>query len=423
MPGSDRRVDTSNYQGWFKDMYGKAGISLVNKKTPLTSILMKNTSAEWVGDYFKQALRFGSGLGLGYRSEGENLPTPVPAIRDQALFRSKSAYATAEYTRQSIVQSKNDKGAFAKVTVDEAEATVEGFQIHNLERSFFGDGSGKLAEVDGSVTGAGTAASPFSFALQADGANAPKGQRRWFPKNAKVDVYSQAGVYQCTIKIVSASLNRTTLVVTLTAELLATGSAAAPVDNDLLYWQGNKDKEVTGLKLIAPSSAGTLYGLSQTTYPEMKGLVKSVTGSLEYDMINEAVADQEEESESPDVAIGHNFAIQALKNQSEDQKRIPMSEVKSSNLVLGFKGIEIMSEEGAFPLISSPMCPYDEIWLMKKKHLEIMMRQSDFGWFDEDGSVLMRHPDKDLYNARYGGYFELWASKPNTITRIKGFSL
>ena len=47
--------------------------------------------------------------------------------------------------------------------------------------------------------------------------------------------------------------------------------------------------------------------------------------------------------------------------------------------------------------------------------------REDFGWFEDDGIFMLRDQNKDVYNARYGGYFELFCSKPNSVGRIRNF--
>lgn len=417
-----RTVNLTSADALFKEFYADAGSSLQNPKSPLASLLMKNKKVDFVGDQFVAPIRFSSAVGIGYRSEGEALPSPVAAPRQRAVFPAKKAYATVEYSREAIVASRNDRGAFAKVTVDEVEAVLEGFMLHNVERALFGNASGVLGEVSGAVTGAGTSASPWSFALSNAPASSdtPKGKKQYFPQGAPIDVYSSAGVYQMTVEIVSAT--ESAGVITLTATTKSTGADTTPADDDLLYWEGSKDKEIVGLKSISPAAAGTLYGISQTSNPKFRGLRKSISGALQYDDINEGIEELAEESMAPNLGVCSHSALALLKNLSEDAKRYNVAEAKTLDAKIGFKGVEAMSGDGPFPILASQMCPKDEIWLMNNKSLQLVMRQ-DFGWFDDDGTVLLRDPNKDVYSARYGGYFELFCSAPNSVMRIDGFSL
>lgn len=408
---------THDQNALFKECYGSgADMSLVNADTPLASIIMKNKKVDFVGDQFVQPVRFGSAVGIGYRAAGQNLPSPVAAPRGKAIFQAKRAYGTAEFDREAIKASRNDKGAFAKVTVEEVNATEEGFGLHMVERALFGDASGKISEVS-SVSGAGTSGSPWVIVMTTTGTNAPKYKKRYFPQGAKLDLFTSAGVYQMTVEVVSADSTA------VTATTLNVGSVSTPVALDLVYWEGNRNGECVGLKSIAPISAGTLYGISQTLNPNFRGALKDISGgTVVYDDLNSIVSELEDEIDSPNIAVCSNLAKTAFKNQAEEQKRYSMAEIKSSDLKIGFKGIEIMSEKGAFPLISSQMCPLDEIWFFNTKYMQLVMRE-DFGWFEDDGIFMLRDANKDVYNARYGGYFELFCSKPNSVARVYNFTL
>jgi hypothetical protein len=234
-----------------------------------------------------------------------------------------------------------------------------------------------------------------------------------------MDLYSAAGVYQLSIQIVSASQSAETI----TAFLLASGAAVAPATDMLAYWEGNKDQECVGLSKICPATPGTLYGISQSQFEDFKGGYIDLGGdAMSYDVLNFMVQDTEDRSGvSPNMGITSAKGMTVLKNLSEDLKRYNM-EVKSWDGKAGFKGIEIISDKGSFGIISSQMCPDDELYIGNRDYLQLVMR-SDFGWFEDDGTVLLRDQNKDQYNARYGGYFEAFCSKPNAFYRVTGFAL
>lgn len=419
-----REVSIDNSSALFKRFYGKGDSVLVNAKTPAWSILDKQKRTDFVGDSFRDHIRVDSAVGLGYRNSREVLPTPGAAARVQINFSAAKAYGVAEYDREAILASRNSEGAFFKATVSEAEAVLEGFGLHNCERALFGDGSGKLGEIAaGTIAGAGTSASPWTFDLTTTGTNAPKGKRQYFPQGARMDLYTVGGVYGMTIQIVSAVANASTGVVTITATTVATGAVVTPVALDIIYWEGNKDKEITGLASIASTVAGNLYGISQTTNPKMRGLIKSISGALQYDDINEGVEALAEESVVPNLGLCSYKAMALLKNLSEDSKRYPSAEAKSYDAKISFKGVEVMGSEGPFPIVASQMCPDDQIFLLNTKHMSIQMRQ-DFGWFENgNGEILVPDQNKDLYFARYGGYFQLYCNRPNSVMKLYGFSL
>lgn len=399
----------------FKDLYVDIeDHSLLNKKAPASSILMKNKDVEWVGDSYIAPVQFGAALGLGFRSSGENLPTPVAARRGQAVLAAKSVYSTAEYERQAILASRTSKGAFAKATAKGTKDAVDGFDLYMIERSLFGDGSGKLGEVGTVDSGVGTAASPWVITMATSGTNGPKYIRHYFPVGAKLDVYSTAGVLQLTGEVVARSAT------TISLKALSISGDSAPAATDIFYWEGNKDKEFMGLLGIAPTTAGTLYGIDQTANPEYRGVVSNLAGAtIAYSDINDIIADMEDElGDSPNIGFVSHRTLARLKSQSESKKEYIQE--KSSNAKIGFSGLQVESANGPFALVASQMCPANEIFFANKDYLTYVLRQ-DFGWFDDDGSILMRDPNKDIYGARYGGYGDLFCSKPNSVGRVRNF--
>lgn len=411
-----RTVTIASQDALFKEMYSDAGTSLVNAKCPLTSILSKNKKVDFVGDQFVSMVRFGSAVGLGYRAAGSNLPSPKSAPRQRTAFPAKRAYLTLEYDREAIIASRNDRGAFARVTVDETEAGIEGFQLHMVERALFGDGTGKLGEVS-SLSGSGTSGSPWILTMATNGTNAPAFKKKYFPKGAKLDVYSSAGVYNLTVEVSAVSST------TVSVILVNTGSAAAPIATDLLYWEGNKDGEIVGFESLLGNGSGTLYTVNQSTNPEFKGISNAISGALQFDDINSQISLIEEESgESPSFAMASHSTVAYVKNLAEDQKRYAVGEAKASDASIGFKGVQIMTDAGPIALVSSQMCPEKAIYFGNAKYMQLVMRQ-DFGFMDDDGTILLRDPNKDVLAARYGGYYELFCSKPNSVGALKGFSI
>ena len=47
------------------------------------------------------------------------------------------------------------------------------------------------------------------------------------------------------------------------------------------------------------------------------------------------------------------------------------------------------------------------MYALNDNHIHIHHRP-DFGWFDDDGTVFLRQADLDGYEARYGGYLEVY---------------
>lgn len=428
-----REFNLSDQSAMFKQFYAKSSTSAVNGKAPLASILMKDKEAQWVGSQFIQPVRFTVSAGLGYRSRGEVLPEPQSAAVSQVAFSAKRAYVTIELDREAILASRNDKGAFAKATAHEVDAAVEGFMLHNVERALFGDSSGILGECDqaASTTGSGTTGSPWVIPMEAtigdlaDSSTTPVFKSKYFVRGGLYDLYTTGGAYQMTVQI--QSINSSASPPTISAVLVTAGASSSisgtGAANWLWYWSGNRDKEITGLRNICTTStSGNLYGIARSE-ELWRGDVTTVSGSLAEDDLNRAVENVHEKSgEEPNLIVASHKGMAILKNLVEADKRYIMTDVKSSDGSIGFKGMNVQTSGGAIPVVASQMCPNDHIYLLNTKYLKLVMRQ-DFGWFEEDGSPFLRHPDKDQLSARYGGYFEFYCSKPSAQYRISGFTV
>jgi hypothetical protein len=64
-----------------------------------------------------------------------------------------------------------------------------------------------------------------------------------------------------------------------------------------------------------------------------------------------------------------------------------------------------MSVDGAIPIVSSRYVRNDQVFLVNTKKM-FRDHAEAFGWFDNDGTVLLRMANDDAYEARYGGYYE-----------------
>ena len=91
-----------------------------------------------------------------------------------------------------------------------------------------------------------------------------------------------------------------------------------------------------------------------------------------------------------------------LESQKEYQVHPRMPELKGK---VSFKGVEFMSTAGAIPVFPERFMKPEEMYFINDNFMGCHHRPG-FGWFDDDGTVLLRAADEDEYEARYGGYYE-----------------
>ena len=74
---------------------------------------------------------------------------------------------------------------------------------------------------------------------------------------------------------------------------------------------------------------------------------------------------------------------------------------------LSFSGIQFMSIDGPVGIFPERFVEDDRLYLLNDAHIHIHHRPA-FGWFDDDGTVLLRKASSDAYEARYGGYLQIY---------------
>ena len=66
-----------------------------------------------------------------------------------------------------------------------------------------------------------------------------------------------------------------------------------------------------------------------------------------------------------------------------------------------------MSADGPIPVMQDRFMDAGELFFLNTKHISLHNRPGGFEWFDDDGTVFLRESG-DSYEARYGGYAELF---------------
>ena len=126
----------------------------------------------------------------------------------------------------------------------------------------------------------------------------------------------------------------------------------------------------------------------------------------------------------PNLIITSYKQFEKLLNIFEDDKRYPIPNragVKDKNgVVISFSGIQFMSTSGPVAVVAERFCEDDRMYFLNDNFIHIHHRP-DFGWFDDDGTVFLRKASSDEYEARYGGYLQVYID-PNFHAVITNLS-
>lgn len=240
-------VTLQSAESALKSVYLGAVTELLNTKANPLLAKIEQTSTDVCGKEIRKAAKYGINGGVGAGDETGTLPTASSVSYLQFVATLKNLYGQIEISDKAIRASADGQGAFTDLLNSELTDLLNASKF-NLGRMLYGDGSGKLAtitDVEGKTVDSTRNLAPGLL----------------------VDVYSAAGALVANgLKITDVSYEDGTI------ELSSWPTSLA--DNAVMYVQGSKNKEITGIGSLF-SSSGTLYGLSKSSYSFLNSYSKT----------------------------------------------------------------------------------------------------------------------------------------------------
>ena len=396
----------------FKIKYEKLSENVYNSANVLLGRVKK--SYNFTGKELAIAIpqSFSGGVGSG------TLPTANTAIYGDARISAKKMYAVVEIDRETIKASLSDEGAFVRATKEVVQKGVESF-MRNLSRALFNDGSGKLGSSVAVASG-----DPKAALLAADASGhivvpVKAMKEANFEERDLVDVEvsasasTGAGTTISGVEIIAVDPdNATNPTITLSSSKVVLGNfedGSGNLQAADIYMQNSKDADPEGLKLL-DKSTGSSYGISHGR--RWKAAQKTSAGSISTDILNEMMLKVKKQcGKSPNLIITSFKQYEKILNliNSDVQYTVETrAGLKGKNGVpLSFSGIQFMSIDGPVGIFPERFVEDDRLYLLNDSHIHLHHRP-DFGWFDDDGTVFLRKAGSDAYEARYGGYLQVY---------------
>lgn len=230
-----------------------------------------------------------------FRRAGGALPPAAPQTVVESQIFMQEIWARIQVNADLIEQARDDRGAFERPVAFEVARMTEDV-IEKMNRAGFGDGVGRLGEVD-SLSGQDIVFKDLSDAA-GTGINGNAGNRY-----VKIGDVIDVGVGD------TAVVRRAQLTVTAknvaTNTVTVTGTTTSVASGDQVYL-ANPDNDGTLLRSLDPMGiggiiddgtlVGTLQNISRTTYPIWKanvatpiGATFAAPGALTLDLIQMAV--------------------------------------------------------------------------------------------------------------------------------------
>lgn len=387
----------------FKEVYAGKSIDQYNNNTPIWAKIKKTFNFQGKKEYRSVGLSNGSGFGTG------SLPTVShdSASYDQAELTHKKVYSVVEIDRLAMKAGKTEKGIFDVSALEHVAKRAVSALNRNMERILFQDGDGALYTGNASnanVTGAGTAGDPYDLLMDGDATAVVWAN---FEEGDLVNVNAETTNLSIQAVIKTSGAEQLELVGT-SARLAALAGAGPFTTTDTLYAQGSKDNDPQGLKILTKTS-GTTYGIAHTNRRWQGQNIAAGGAAISEDLLNQLVLDIEENSgKTPDMIVASYYQFRKIKDFMSDHKRIQVMP-RDARLAgkVSFSLLEFMSASGPIPIVASRFVDKDRVYAINTDHIEAL-HAADFGWFDEDGTIFLRRDTSDKYQARYGGYMQIY---------------
>lgn len=393
-------LSLSSATNLFKIKYGKRSENVYNSYNVLLGTCKK--SYDFTGRQMEFPVPFGFQGGV---SSGL-LPEPNVANYQMVTLKRKKVYAICRLDREAIKASMADEGSFVRLTKEAVTKTVESW-MRNMSRILFGNGTGLTA---------GTGSWGDLGALNANPTESPAGQfaciislATWKEANFEEGDFVNVGTGTELFEVTAVA--PATRGVTLVRQA---GGVQVPVSADIIYMQRSRGQEPAGLKGVCDATSSTLYNVSVGRRWQSTQVAASGAG-ITPDLMNQVMIDVERRTgKVPNKIVTSYTQLQRILNQLEDLKRYPVQPRDSSlkGKIL-FEGVEFMSSNGSVAIFADRFCEEDRLYALNTDFIEIK-HAPDFGWFTDDvgggegGAGFLRVAGEDSYEARYGGYLEVY---------------
>lgn len=379
-------VTLQSAESALKSVYLGAVTELLNTKANPLLAKIEQTSTDVCGKEIRKAAKYGINGGVGAGDETGTLPTASSVSYLQFVATLKNLYGQIEISDKAIRASADGQGAFTDLLNSELTDLLNASKF-NLGRMLYGDGSGKLAtitDVEGKTVDSTRNLAPGLL----------------------VDVYSAAGALVANgLKITDLSYEDGTI------ELSSWPTSLA--NNAVMYVQGSKNKEITGIGSLF-SSSGTLYGLSKSSYSFLNSYSKT-SSTLDEIVIQKVIDKLEMESGSViDFIACSAKAKYAFQDYMASYKRnIDIMELNGGYKSLSYNGI---------PLVYDRFVPEGQMIFLDTKAFKLH-QLCDWRYLEtENGKILRQTQGKPTYTATLVKYCDLICDRPNGQGRITGIA-
>ena len=288
--------------------------------------------------------------------------------------------------------------------------------MRNLSRAMFNDGSGRLGQVSNAsgslteivlATGLGPVGNEVADATKVKIADFKEAN---FEERDLIQVVN--GSASATASLRSSDKLEIEQVLVDSGHIILKGTSLNIQALDDLVMQESLNNDPTGMKGVldkTPGAGVTNYGIKVGR--RWQAVQKTHSQDISTDVLNEVMLKIKKAcGKSPNLIVCSYKQYEKILKILEDKVQFKVearAQIQTVNGALSFSGIQFMSIDGPVGIFPERFVEDDRIYLLNDAHIHIHHRP-DFGWFDDDGTVFLRKATSDAYEARYGGYLEVY---------------
>ncbi len=376
-------VELSSAQNALKDAYLVAMCNQLNTKTNPLLTRIKQSSNDVYGKQIIKVSPVGLNGGVGAGTETDLLPTANGNNYVQFKTSLKNLYGTIEISDKAIRASSSNEN-FINLLDAEMEGLLTASKF-NLGRMLYGDGTGAVAKVE-------------SYAEHVATVDSVKN----LMEGMVVDSYTTTTCDNAGLRI--AYVDRTNKKVYFT-----TNPSVEMEAGDILYVQGSKDNEITGLGAIF--GTGDLYGLSREANKWLNPYTNSTSTEISDEILQSAIDFLSENSGSEVDFISCGAGVRRAYQQylSFYRRNIDVATLEGGYKAITFNGI---------PVVTDRFVPDDTLYMLDTTKFTLH-QLCDWEWIEgEGGKILRQKPGYPAYTATLVKYADLICDQPNAQAKF-----
>jgi hypothetical protein len=395
-----------------KTQYLPVLVNTFQEDTELLGILLKKRS-EARGDDVEIPVRLGRNSGIGFRGDGDTLPSAGNSTWQRLVVDPKAFYGRIQVSGLAIARTEGGKAkAFLKAFVDEAQHTMSHFK-KRFNVALWGKETGYLGQVASTTTTTLVLDGP---GITGNGAHPHfNAGTRYFPVAGDViDCVDALGSAILRVGVNVTAVNHATNTLTIDQN---PESGTAVEDGDFVAWASGKTTSDTWESdafegIPSAIDDGTMqvtyHGLSRDTYPLLKSNAdksasaqRDLTEALLQKLVHLVALNGGVNPQSG----GYELRMSQGQYAAFVASQLPVKRFNTSDLKSGHTGL---SFNGTIPVKADVDAPYESVYLWNPMYFKLC-EVDGLGWLDTDGRILNRVANQDAYEARLRWFGELAA--------------